>query len=542
MTVADGRPASPIAAAGGGRQADLATWLACAGCGWRPPLDRPIALRCEAALPGDGIDHLLRRHLDPARLAFPTDDDPQPFVRFRTLSLAYHVARAAGWSDERYVALVKRLDEAVAAVDGHGFGTTPFGRADALSSALGFAPRGGVFVKDETGNVAGSHKARHLFGTLLGVEIAETVAREAGAAAATAGRPLAIASCGNAALAAAVVARAAGRDLDVYIPPDAEPAVVARLRDLGARLTVCERTPGEAGDPTYRRLLQAIAGGAVPFTCQGDLNGLAVEAGETLGLELVADVIRRADHLDRLVVQVGGGALASAAIGAFLDARLLGLDLPLPRLHAVQTAGAFPLVRAYERLAARLLGLAEDRDVADDALEIAGETDPPEAPRPSAAAHPDLARADLLRALAASPAGRHERTRAARHRAAFMWPWETEPRSIAHGILDDETYDWLAVLEGLLASGGYPLVVDEPTLVQANAIALRSTPSPVDATGTAGLAGLLQLVERGAVGPAERVAVLFTGARRASVDAPATPSTHRVPTVTVTAAARGPRT
>ena len=40
---------------------------------------------------------------------------------------------------------------------------------------------------------------------------------------------------------------------------------------------------------------------------------------------------------------------------------------------------------------------------------------------------------------------------AARHRSAFMWPWETEPHSVADGILDDETYDWLAVVRGMLA-------------------------------------------------------------------------------------------
>ena len=37
-------------------------------------------------------------------------------------------------------------------------------------------------------------------------------------------RRLAIASCGNAALAAAVIARAADWPLDVFIPPDAERA------------------------------------------------------------------------------------------------------------------------------------------------------------------------------------------------------------------------------------------------------------------------------------------------------------------------------
>ena len=53
---------------------------------------------------------------------------------------------------------------------------------------------------------------------------------------------------------------------------------------------------------------------------------------------------------------------------------------------------------------------------------------------------------------------------AAHHRSEFMWPWEHEPHSIAHGILDDETYDWLAVVEGMLATGGGPLVVGEETL------------------------------------------------------------------------------
>ena len=45
---------------------------------------------------------------------------------------------------------------------------------------------------------------------------------------------------------------------------------------------------------------------------------------------------------------------------------------------------------------------------------------------------------------------------AAHHRSEFMWPWERSRASIAHGILDDETYDWLAVVEGMLATGGTP--------------------------------------------------------------------------------------
>ena len=103
---------------------------------------------------------------------------------------------------------------------------------------------------------------------------------------------------------------------------------------------------------------------------------------------------------------------------------------------------------------------------------------------------------------------------AARHRSEFMWPWEEEPRSVAHGILDDETYDWLAVVEGMLATGGVPVVVGEDLLVEANRLACDSTGIDVDPTGSAGLAGLVALRRQGDVGDDERVAVLFTGVNR----------------------------
>ncbi|MGZ6340546.1 MAG: pyridoxal-phosphate dependent enzyme [Candidatus Limnocylindrales bacterium] len=522
-----GRPTDLGSGPAAPRPIEPSTWLACAGCDWRPPAERPIALACGAAVPGDGIDHVLQRHLDPARIAFPIDEDPDPFVRYRTLFHAYHAGLAAGWSDAAYVALVRRLDDAVMAVDGHDFRVTPFGRQDGLSDALGFGAGGGVWVKDETGNVSGSHKARHLFGTLLELSVADMLAgaRRHGEAAGS-DRPLAIASCGNAALAAAVVARAAERPLDVFIPPDADPAVVGRLRGLGARLTVCDRDPGVAGDPTYHGLLRAVADGAVPFTCQGNLNGLAIEGGETLGWELVGALATPGGRLDRLVVQVGGGALASSAIAGFRDAQLLGVDLPLPRLHAVQTRGGFPLARAYERLADRLLARIEAGDVLDAAIPAAAGSDRPS----TSGSDPDLQRADLLRLAVASPAGRQELDYAARHRGEFMWPWETEPRSIAHGILDDETYDWLAVVEGMLVSGGYPVVVDEPTLAEANVLAVRRTGIPVDHTGSAGLAGLIELVRGGAVDPAETVAVLFTGVRRAADPAASTAGPSNIAT------------
>jgi threonine synthase len=426
----------------------------------------PYPFRCPKAGCGDDVDHVLRRELDLEHVRLSFESEPNPFIRYRRLLHAYHVAIAGGMREEEFCRLVSGLDEAVAGVDGHGFAVTPFARSAELSDALGFSAGGGLWVKDETGNVSGSHKARHLFDVLLYLEVAERI----GLTNPAERRELAIASCGNAALAAAVVAAAAKRPLRVFVPVDAEPVVVARLEELGAAVTVCPRTPGTSGDPTYRRLLEGLAAGALPFTCQGTLNGLAVEGGETLGYELAADLAGSSTSLDRIVVQVGGGALASACYESLHEAVALGVLGAVPRFDTVQTASAWPLRRAFAAVCAR----------ADGA--------------PGAAL-----------------------AYARQHRSEFMWPWATEPRSIAHGILDDETYDWAAVVEGMLATGGAPLVVDEAALRRANALAREYTGIDVDPTGTAGLAGLLALCERGEVADDERVAVLFTGVARTPI-------------------------
>ena len=445
--------------------------LVCAGCGASPEPDDPYPFRCPGAGAGDDTDHVLRRVLDVSAVQFPTPaGEPcgaNPYIRYRRLFHSHQVARAGGMQDAQYCDLVARLDEQVAKVDGHGFRPTPFGRADVLSERLGFCGDGGVWVKDETGNVSGSHKARHLFGLLVHLEVVERLGRTD-----PDHRPhLAIASCGNAALAAAVVAAAGHRVLDVFVPVDADPAVVARLKDLDARVTVCPREPGLPGDPTYHRLRRALAGGALPFTCQGNENGLAIESGFTLGYEM-AQALAGGPPLDQLVIQVGGGALASACIEALGEAVQLGSLTRAPRYHAVQTMGAWPLRRAFDLVAARL---------------------------PAGAGVPQV-RAAL--------------SYAATHRSEFMWPWEQEPASIAHGILDDETYDWLAVVEGMLVSGGGPVVVSEDLLERANALAVETTSIDVDPTGSSGLAGLAALRDQGAIGDHERVGVLLTGVRR----------------------------
>jgi threonine synthase len=465
-----------------------ASTLVCAGCGTAAVPTAPPPFCC-ARRGGDDVDHVMRRRLDPARVSYPSGDEPDPFLRYRTLLHSWHAWLARGGSDVEFVARVERLELAIAGVEDRGFGTTPFAAADRLAAALGLEA-GQLWVKDETGNVSGSHKARHLMGVLLHLE------GDASAGRARQGTSrLAIASCGNAALAAAVLARATGRALDVFVPTWAEERVVARLDALGAAVTRCARAPGGTGDPCYRSFRGAVAAGAIPFCCQGPDNGLAIEGGATLAWEMLDTLGAR--PLDRLFVQVGGGALASACALGFADAVRLGRLARAPRLHAVQTAGGFPLVRAYDRVLARVLARL------------------PGAPRPTGDPAQRAALAELVLAHAAPELVADELRYAATHRSEFMWPWESEPRSLATGILDDETYDWLAVVEAMLASAGYPVVVDEPTLAAAHALGRAATAIDPDPTGTAGLAGLMHALASGARFRGETLAVLFTGARRA---------------------------
>lgn len=437
--------------------AAFASRFVCAGCGFAHAPQEPLPLTCPRA-GSDDVEHALERELDLSATAFPAgDDEPNPFVRFRALLHSWRFARRAGRSDEEWVALARTLDGAVAAAAGRGSRVTPYTSVPALAEALGVAA---AYVKDETQGVSGSHKGRHLFGFALHL-----------AALGDAGRPdaeLAIASCGNAALAAAVVARALRRRLVAFVPPDAPAATLARLAKLGARVETCARGSGAPpGDPCVRAFRAAVADGALPFCVQGSANALVLEGGSTLAWELAAQHAALGEPpLDRVLVQVGGGALAASTAAGLADAARLAALERLPRIDAVQSEGCAPLDRAWRRVRGHAGGLA------------AGLAD------------------------------------AARHRSRFMEPWATTPRGAASGILDDETYDWLLVLRGLAASGGESVVATEQDVLAAHRLGREATGLDVSATGTAGLAGALRLAAQGRLRADERIALLFTGVER----------------------------
>src|SRR5262245_48291967 len=229
--------------------------LVCAVCGAAVDGDAVWPWQCPRATVADPYHVLVP--VPSGAAAGEEVDDPNPFVRF-----AGRLAGLRILPHEQRHELVGTLDAAVAEIEGHGFITTPLARADELSAALGFTARGGVWVKDETNNVAGSHKARHLGSIML-----HLLACETRGVAPPGPRPaLAIASCGNAALAAATLAAAVRWPLRVFVPPDGDPWVLGRLGELGATVVTCARRPdGPPGDPCLHRFREEVARGAIPF-------------------------------------------------------------------------------------------------------------------------------------------------------------------------------------------------------------------------------------------------------------------------------------
>lgn len=398
----------------------------CAVCGATVDIATPYPFRCPLATTED------RRHvLQPLELGALPDriDDPNPFVAYGPRLAWWAFARANGMTEQACAALTRDVAD--------GFAVTPFARSDVLSAAVG----GEVWIKDETGNVGGSHKGRHLVTALLHLRAAEALRLS------TSSRwPLAIASCGNAAIAAATLAERADWPIEVFVPEWASEAVIGHLERLGASITRCPRRATDPpGDPAVLRFREAVEAGAVPFSVQGPENALCLDGGRTIGWELADASV----SLERVVVQVGGGAFATCVGWGVGDS---------VRLDAVQTEGCAPLARAWERAS----GVPAE--------EVAGRW------------------VDL------------------------MTPWD-DPHSIADGILDDETYDWLGVFDVMRRSGGRPIVVPASSIVDAHALGLQ-TGINVSATGTAGLAALL--TSDAAPTPDEKVAVIFSGSDEVS--------------------------
>ena len=252
--------------------------------------------------------------------------EQNPFLRYRSKLDVYQFVEQGDLSDNQLVDVISDLDDRVAQVWKHGFLVSPL--LDGAQLALACGLDATLSIKVEANGVGGSHKARHLMGVMIHQLIHEQLGSPAP-------QRLAIASCGNAAIGASVIARAMDRPLDVFVPAWADGSVISTLTDLGANINRCERRDGEAGDPCYLRFREAVADGAGAFSVQGTDTPTTFDGGKTLGFEIA----EQSAHVDAVYIQVGGGALATAT----------AFGLSGARLYPVQAQGCAPLHRAWKR-------------------------------------------------------------------------------------------------------------------------------------------------------------------------------------------------
>ncbi len=386
----------------------------------------------------------------PLRDNSPSSTHANPLITYDDRLIWARHAQSLGVDFAQRVAFVEGIDHALIALGERPFRVTPCARADDLSSALGFEIDGGIWLKDETNNVSGSHKARHLISTALLLLAQE----RSGVRRRDRRSPLAIASCGNAALAAAVLAHAVDWPLHVFMPEWASSAVTSAVANHSATVVRCPRLDSDPpGDPCIFRFREAVTRGAIPFSVQGTDNAYCNDAGRTLAWEVADSGV----SFDAVFVQVGGGALATSLAHGLADAMPV-----VPRFYAVQALGCAPFIAAYHE--------ATQRNFID----------------------------------------------LGRHWDRVMQPWPNEPTSVATGILDDETYDWLGFIDAVNSTGGTAVTATEDHIGEAYDLVWRHTTIAADHTGTAALAGLL--AHRSALGNHERILVPITGRQRSKVD------------------------
>ncbi len=459
-----------------------AVTLSCPNCGFTSPVSNGQLL---FACPGSkkGGQHILQKKLNHP---VPIHGETNPYLRFREFFFSYHAAK---YLDVDYNQTVLEIDSRFKKLFGKGLSVTPLTKYQPSSRLSG-----SLWVKDETDQLTGSHKIRHVVGSLIYQAIHKNTIKD---------KKLSIYSCGNAALAAAAAAKAGGRAIEVFLPDHVHPLIEKSLASLGASTVICPRRAGETGDPSYNAFKTSLTRGSLPFSCSGPDNWSNIEGGQTLFLEITSQLQSR-NMPDNVFIQVGGGALASSGIQSLKEMLFCGQIDRLPRIFAIQTESCFPLARAYFAIYRQIAQQFNHRiclrsTSPSDILQYTQE------------------HVDEITAVTSEIAVvfDHSTVQAiltnSLKQPSLAKPWPSIPRSIAHGILDDVTYDWYAVIRGLLETGGWPVLVSETDLKEANQFARHLTGLPVDHTGSSGLAGLLKLSQKAAL---TRNLVVFTGRDR----------------------------
>jgi len=243
------------------------------------------------------------------------------------MNAVYNMHRLARRSDD----FADHVEEAYARI-----------RSDIVKTALDYSPvlslafGPHVYLKWESEQITGSFKFRGALNKLRTLTPAQKK------------RGVVSASTGNHGLGMSRAARGEGLDLILYLPENAAPAKIARLKKEGARLkffgTRCEITEAharEAAESTGRAFVS-------PY------NDLEVVYGQgTIGLEVLADL----PGVEDVLVPVGGGGLISGVAG-YLKSRKPGV-----RVWGVEPAYSAFMKASLE--AGRLVDIREKTTLAD---------------------------------------------------------------------------------------------------------------------------------------------------------------------------------
>lgn len=205
-----------------------------------------------------------------------------------------------------------------------------------------------VCLKLEMLQHAGSFKPRGAFNRILGAAAAGPLPADGVIAA----------SGGNHGLAVAYVAQQLGIPAHIFVPQAASAVKVARIRTLGATVTVTGAMYSDAYDACRRH---AESSGAL-FVHAYDQPEVVAGQG-TLGRELMTQA-----DVDTVLVAVGGGGLAAGVrLGVGPGVKLVAVEPErIPTLHAALAAGR-PVDVEVGGVAADALGA---RRIGDLAFEI----------------------------------------------------------------------------------------------------------------------------------------------------------------------------
>ena len=217
-----------------------------------------------------------------------------------------------------------------------GEGDTPLLASRRLGPALGLR---NLWFKNEGGNPSGAFKDR-------GGAMVAALALEAGA------KGIVTASSGNAAAAISAYAAAAGLPCVILFEPGNPTAKLRQALATGARVLPVEGVFAH-GPEAIAELIQDVAArlSFYPSFIWAPVNPYILEGIKTISYELVA---RLAGPPDVVVCPVGGGDMFAALWRGYLELQRAGVISRLPRMVAVQSESAPPLLQAYRTGADRV--------------------------------------------------------------------------------------------------------------------------------------------------------------------------------------------